>query len=149
MNIGELCNRVVIYVHEDEPVRRVAEMMRRYHVGNVVVIQFGDKELKPVGLVTDRDVVVEVVAEGVDPDEITAGDIMSENLLLAREDEEVMDVVEAMRKKGIRRVPVVDVGGTLVGVLALDDLLQIFASGLSAMADIVGTQRYQESRLRA
>ena len=149
MKIGELCNRVVIYVHDDEPVRHVAEMMRRYHVGNVVVIQFGDKEQKPVGIVTDRDIVVEVIAQGVDPDEITAGDIMSENLLLACEDEEVMDVVEAMRKKGIRRVPVVDVDGTLVGVLALDDLLQIFASGISAMADIVGTQRHQESRLRA
>lgn len=149
MNIGDLCNRVVIYVHEDEPVRRVAEIMRRYHVGNVVVTQFGDKQQKPVGLVTDRDLVVEVMAQGVDPDEITAGDIMSENLLLAREDEEVMDVVEAMRKKGIRRVPVVDAAGTLIGVLALDDLLQLFASGLSAMADIVGTQRYQESRLRA
>ncbi|HLW73684.1 MAG TPA: CBS domain-containing protein [Gammaproteobacteria bacterium] len=149
MKIGELCNRVVIYVHEDESVRRVTEIMRRYHVGNVVVTQFGDKEQRPVGMVTDRDVVVEVIAQGVDPDETTAGDIMSEKLLIVREDEEVMDVVEAMRKKGIRRVPVVDVGGSLVGVVALDDLLQLFASGLSAMADIVGTQRYQEARLRA
>ncbi|MGE5624515.1 MAG: CBS domain-containing protein [Bacillota bacterium] len=149
MKIGELCSRVVIFVHEDESVRRAAELMRRYHVGSLVVTKYGDAEQKPLGTVTDRDIVVEVIARDVDPDELTVGDIMGEKLVIASEDDELQDVLEVMRRRGIRRVPVVDKAGALIGVLALDDLLEAFAEGLGAMAEIVSHQRFQESRKRA
>ncbi len=149
MKIGDICNRVVIYVNQDESVQRAAEMMRKYHVGNLVVTEFGDEKQVPVGIVTDRDIVVEVVAKGVDPEELTVGDVMSEELQLASEEDEVPDVLDTMRQSAIRRMPVVDASGALVGVLALDDLLQLCAADLSAIAAIVGTQRRRETVARA
>lgn len=149
MKTGDICNRVVIYVHEDESIQHAAELMRKYHVGNLVVTQFGDAKQVPIGILTDRDIVVEVTAKGVDPEDLTVGDVMSDDLTLASEDDEIPETLESMRKSGIRRMPVVDAKGTLVGILALDDLLQICAANLSAMAAIVGTQRRQESRARA
>ena len=149
MKIGDVCNRLVIDVTEDEPVRRAAELMRKYHVGTLVVTSFGDEQRAPTGIVTDRDIVVETTASGIDPDEVTVGDIMSDKVVLASEDDEVPDVLEMMRKKGIRRLPVVDRQGALVGILAVDDLLQICAENLGAMAAIVGGQRRQESKVRA
>ena len=149
MKIGDVCNRIVIYVHEDESVQRAAELMRKYHVGNLVVTELDDERQMPVGIVTDRDIVVEVIAKGVDPNELTVGDIMSKELELASEGDDVSDVLDAMRESGIRRMPVVDSAGALVGVLALDDLLQLYAADLSTIAAIVGTQRHRESAARA
>ncbi len=149
MKIGDICNRVVITITEDEPVRRAAELMRKYHVGTLVVTRFGNDQTAPVGVLTDRDIVVETIAEGVDPDEITVGDIMSDRIILGCEDDGVTGTLELMRKHGIRRIPVVDKRDALVGVLALDDLLQLFAANLDNIAAIVGGQRLQESQARA
>ena len=149
MKVGDVCNRLVIDVTEDEPVRRAAELMRKYHVGTLVVTSFGDEQRAPTGIVTDRDIVVETTASGIDPEEVTVGDIMTDKVVVATEDDEVPDVLEMMRKKGIRRLPVVDSQGALVGILAVDDLLQICADNLGAMAAIVGGQRRQETKVRA
>lgn len=149
MKIGDVCNRIVIYVHEDESVQRAAELMRKYHVGNLVVTELDDERQMPVGIVTDRDIVVEVIAKGVDPNDLTVGDVMSKELELASEEDDVSDVLDAMHESGIRRMPVVDSAGALVGVLALDDLLQLYAADLSTIAAIVGAQRHRESAARA
>lgn len=150
MNIGEVCNRVVIHVTSDEPVRRAAELMRKYHVGYLVVTEFGDQELVPVGTVTDRDIVLESVAAGIDPDEITVGDIMDQDPpLVADEADELPQLLDAMREQGVRRVPVVDSRRQLVGVLTLDDVLQLLSTQLGAIADVVGNQRRHESKVRA
>jgi len=149
MKVGDVCNRLVVDVTEDEPVRRAAELMRKYHVGTLVVTSYGDEQRVPTGIVTDRDIVVETTASGIDPDEVTVGDIMSDKVVMATEEDEVPDVLEMMRKRGIRRLPVVDGKGSLVGILAVDDLLQICADNLGAMAAIVGGQRRQETKVRA
>jgi CBS domain-containing protein len=149
MKAGDACNRVVIDITEDEPVRRAAELMRKYHVGTLVVTRFGDEQHVPVGIITDRDIVVETTAAGLDPEEVTVGDIMTDKLVQAAEDDEIPDVLELMRKKGVRRMPVVNLQGGLVGVLAVDDLLQLCAEDLGAIAEIVGGQRSQETKLRA
>lgn len=148
MKAGDLCNRLVIDITEDESVQRAAELMRKYHVGMLVVTGYGDTEHAPVGVVTDRDIVVEATAEGIDPEEVTVGDIMCDEVVMAAEDDEVPDVLEMMRKKGVRRLPVVDAKGTLVGILTVDDLLQLCAEDLGAMAAIVGGQRRRESKVR-
>jgi len=149
MKVGDVCNRVVIFVTQDEPVQRAAELMRKYHVGNLVVTEFGDKDKVPVGVITDRDIVLEVVAKGIDPEDITVGDIISQDPpLVAGEEERIPDILEAMREQGVRRVPVVGAKRDLVGVLALDDLLQMIAIQLGTMADIVGSQRLQEAEAR-
>jgi CBS domain-containing protein len=149
MNIEDICNRVVVSIGADEPVQRAAELMRQHHVGSLVVTAGADGGLEPVGVVTDRDIVVEVVAEGVDPATLTIGDIMSEEPLIASEEDDVDEVLEDMRKEGVRRIPVVDRDGALVGVFALDDLLQMMATQMDLVAGIVGSQRTVESELRA
>lgn len=149
MKVGDVCNRLVIDITEDEPVRRAAELMRKYHVGTLVVTTFGDEQRAPTGIVTDRDIVVETTAAGIDPEEVTVGDIMTEQVVVAAEQDEVPETLELMRKKSVRRLPVVDDKGTLVGILAVDDLLQLCAEDLGAMAAIVGGQRRQEAKARA
>ena len=149
MNIGDICNRVVVSIGAEEPVQRAAELMRQYHVGSLVVTAAANGGLEPVGMVTDRDIVVEVVAKGVDPAKLTTGDIMSEEPLIAREQDDVDEVLEDMRKEGVRRIPVVDGEGVLLGVFALDDLLQMMATQMDLVAGIVGSQRTVESELRA
>jgi len=150
MNVGEICNRVVIHVTTDEPVRRAAELMRKYHVGYLVVTESGDRDMVPIGTVTDRDIVLESVAAGIDPDDITVGDITDQDPpLVADESDDLSELLDAMRDRGIRRVPVVDARRQLIGVLSLDDVLQILGAQLGAISEIVGSQRHYESKVRA
>lgn len=148
MNVGAVCNRVVICVNRDESARRAAELMRKYHIGALVVTDFGDERNAPVGIVTDRDIVVEVVARDIDVNELTVGDIMSEDPLIAEEGDSIAGTLDAMHHLGVRRVPVVDKARKLVGILALDDMLPLFASQIGDLAVIVGTQRRSEAKTR-
>ncbi len=149
MNIGDICTRAVVSIAVDEPVRQAAELMRNHHVGSLVVTETADGGLAPVGMLTDRDIAVGVVAKEVDPETVTVGDIMSTGALIADEEDEVGEILEDMRKEGVRRVPVVDQTGILVGIFSLDDLLQFMALQMDLVAGIVGSQRSEEARLRA
>jgi CBS domain-containing protein len=98
--------------------------------------------------VTDRDVVIEVLAEGVDMQGVTVGDVMSFELVTAREHDDLFDTIKAMRAKAVRRVPVVDASGALVGILSVDDLLEIFAEHLADLAALVRREQNREQRQR-
>lgn len=149
MNIGDICTRAVVSIGVDEPVRQAAELMRNHHVGSLVVTESADGGLTPVGMLTDRDIAVGVVAKVVDPETVTVGDIMSTGALIAEEVDDIGEILEDMRKEGVRRVPVVDQGGILIGIFSLDDFLQIMALHMDLVAGIVGSQRLEETRLRA
>lgn len=149
MNVGDICSRAVVSIGTDEPVQQAAELMRRYHVGTLVVTQPASAGDEPIGVITDRDIVIGVVAKEVDPDTLTVGDVMSGEPVIAEEDDDLNDVLDDMRREGVRRIPVVDSAGTLVGVFALDDLLQLLATQLNLVAGIVGSQRSEERRKRA
>ncbi|MGH8278719.1 MAG: CBS domain-containing protein [Gammaproteobacteria bacterium] len=149
MNVGDMCSRAVVSISAYEPVQQAAELMRRYQVGTLVVTQPASGGDEPIGVITDRDIVIGVVAKHVEPDTLTAGDVMSAEPLIAEEHDDVNDVLDDMRREGVRRIPVVDQAGTLVGVFALDDLLQILATQLNLVAGIVGSQRTEERRKRA
>jgi len=149
MNIGDICNRVVACIGVDESAQEAAELMRQLHVGTLVVTGPDSEQSAPVGILTDRDLVVEVMAKAVDANSVTVGDIMSDELLIADEDGDISDILEAMRTDGVRRVPVLNQDGALVGVLALDDVLRLYARDIERMAGIVGSQRLHESRARS
>ncbi len=122
--------------------------MREYHVGDLIVVESIDAPL-PVGVVTDRDLVVEVLAETVDPTAVTAGDIMSSDLVVARESESLWDTLKRMRARGVRRVPVVDDrNGRLVGILSADDVMDLLAEEFSALARIPFREREREQVMR-
>jgi CBS domain-containing protein len=148
MAIGEICNREVVYVNRDVTVHAACKLMRHYHVGSLVVVdETGGKRL-PVGILTDRDIVVEIDAMDLDPKVITAGDIMSSALVTVPENHGVLETIEVMRFKGVRRMPVVDAEGRLAGIVTIDDLLEVLAEELTDIARIVSREQSHEQQAR-
>jgi CBS domain-containing protein len=148
MSIGSVCNREVVYVNREVTVHAASRLMRHYHVGSLVVVDETAGKRVPVGLVTDRDVVVEVLAMDLDAKVMTAGDIMSQELVTAPESLSVQQAIELMRFKGVRRLPVVDDDGRLAGIVTIDDLLGVMADNLAAIAHVVGREPKREARTR-
>jgi len=123
--------------------------MRHHHVGSIVVVeQMNGGQRLPIGIVTDRDVLVEVTAVDLDAFTITVGDIMGPELVTARESEGVLEAMEIMRYKGVRRLPIVGADGQLVGIVTIDDLLEILAEELGELAKIVVRERSREATTR-
>lgn len=148
MPIGEICNREVFIVQRDTTVQEAAQLMRQHHVGALVVVQEVSGKRKPVGLVTDRDLVVEVLATQLDAETITVGDIMLPELVTVPESSGVFEAIQFMRAKAVRRLPVVDGQGALIGIVALDDLLSLLAEELSELSVLVSREQEKESRGR-
>ena len=148
MSIGEFCNRDVVIVHKGENAVEAAKLMRQYHVGDVVVVMGKDDKTVPVGILTDRDIVIELVAEQVDPESVSVGEVMSDNLITISESDELLDTIEQMRSKGVRRAPVVSKEGELVGILTLDDLLDFLAEALNGLVLLTGREQYRERETR-
>ena len=147
--IASICNRDVAFTTRETTVAAGAKLMRHGHVGSLVVVEKmnGGKRV-PVGIVTDRDIIVEVIATGLDPSVITVGDIMSENLVVGRESDTVLETLEIMRFKGVRRLPTVDRDGQLVGIVTVDDLLEMLAEELNELARIVAREQSHEVSAR-
>jgi CBS domain-containing protein len=148
MPIGEICNRDVIFSNREDTVADAAKLMREHHVGGVVVVDERDGRRFPVGIVTDRDLVVEILATELDQKVITVGDIMLAELVTVKESTGIFEAVQYMRSKTVRRLPVVNESGELVGVLTLDDLLELLAEELLAISKLVSYQRQKETRRR-
>lgn len=149
MRLGEICTRNVVTVERHTPVPEMARMMRSHHVGNVIVADRAARGTIPVGIVTDRDIVVQVIAAGLDPARLTAGDIMTQDLITAPDDQNAFDTVEQMQRNGIRRLPVVDRMGILVGIIAADDLLELFAMQFTSLSKVAVTERKLELHAHA
>jgi CBS domain-containing protein len=148
MPIGEICNRDTVIVKRDDTVLEAAKLMRQHHVGDVIVVEERGGVTVPVGIVTDRDLVVEIMATELDPDVITVGDIMEQELVTVNEGVGVFEAIQYMRSKTVRRLPVVDKDNALVGILTLDDLLELLSEELLAISKLVSYQRQRETRHR-
>lgn len=148
MGIGTLCNREPVYVDRDVTVNAATKLMRHYQVGSLVVVDDVGGKRTPVGMVTDRDIIVEVYAMDLDAQVLTAGDIMSQTLVTAPESLGVLDTLALMRAKRVRRVPIVDGENQLTGIVAIDDLLGVLADELSDISRIVSREHIQETQRR-
>lgn len=148
MSINTLFNPNVATVSAGEDVAAAAELMREEHVGDLIVVEQRGAGMVPVGILTDRDIVVGVVAKRVAPDQVTVGDTMTRDVLTVREDASLEYAVREMRRRGVRRAPVVRANGDLVGVIALDDLIQHFAVQLGRLADLIRLEQNTETRSR-
>jgi len=148
MEVGKLCTVDTICCTRDESVQGAAFLMRKHHVGDIVVVDEADGVPVPAGIVTDRDIVVSVVALGLDPNGLQVGDIMTDDLLTADEHDDVTVTIERMRLRGIRRVPVVGEGGRLAGIVSADDLLGFLAEEMEDLARISPYQQQHERRMR-
>jgi CBS domain-containing protein len=148
MNVGEICNREVILTERRTPVTDAAKLMREQHVGSLVVANKTAQGWVPVGILTDRDIVVAVVAGGVDPAKLMVDDVMGGELVTVREGDSVFDVLGLMRRRGIRRVPVLAPNGTLAGIVTIDDLLEIVADELNDLVRAITAEQSRETKTR-
>jgi predicted transcriptional regulator len=146
MNVGELCNREVVVVAQEATVLDAAKLMRRYHVGDLVVVEERQGRSFPIGILTDRDIVIELIAAEVDFEAVRVGDVMAYELLSVGEEEAVADTIKLMRDKGVRRVPVVNRQGSLEGIIAVDDLLDLLAEQMKDIVGLIGRERQKEQR---
>lgn len=146
MPIGELCSREVVFVTRGESIRAAAQIMRQHHVGDVVVVEEKPTQREPVGIVTDRDIVIEVIAKDLDLDSVTVGDIMSFNLVTARETDGIYETIQFMRTKGVRRLPVVNSKGGLVGILTVDDIIGLLSEEMTELAKLISREQALEKK---
>ena len=148
MTIGTICTRETIVAKREDTIVAVAKLMRRHHVGDIVIVKEGEAGNVPIGIVTDRDLVVEILAQELSPDAVTVGDIVSHDVVTVRETDGIWDTVQKMRIKGVRRMPVVDERGGLAGIVALDDLLELLSDELSGLTKIIDRERERERTAR-
>lgn len=144
MTIGEICIRRVVIGARETSIYQAAKLMREYHAGDLVVTdEIGDKRA-PVGIVTDRDIVIAVLAEGLNPEGLTVGEIMTGGLVTVNEHDGVFETLRLMRSEGVRRAPIVDGSGALIGIVSLDDLLELIAEELGDLAGLIREERRKE-----
>ncbi len=148
MSIGEICNREVIVCRPDESIQAAARLMRNHHVGDVVVVEGRGSERIPVGILTDRDIVIELLAEEVDLNAISVADVMSCMPITAQEDDDLLTTLEYMRDKGVRRIPIVNQEGGLEGILAVDDIIELVAEQLTDLVRLISRESRHERQTR-
>jgi CBS domain-containing protein len=141
--LKDFATSVVAVVEPETPALVVAQLMRKHHIGALVVVDAQEKT-RPVGIVTDRDLVLELMAEGLDPAIFTAGDIMSVDLVLARPDMDAMDAVQLMKKHRLRRLVIADAATRLVGIVTMEDVLELLARELADLASALAGARDRE-----
>ena len=147
MNIGEICSRVVVVVRRATLVTDAARLMRQHHVGALVVID-GDEQAQPVGIVTDRDMVIEVLAANAAVPGLTVGEIMAPAIVTVGPDDGVFETIGMMQTKGVRRVVVVDDARRLIGIVSLDDLLEVLAEEMIGLAKTISGEQRRERKAR-
>jgi CBS domain-containing protein len=149
MLLKDVLTPSVVWAERHTQVLEAARLMRHHHVGDLVVVDNPQDERTPLGIVTDRDLVVDVLAAGLDPATTTLGSLMRRPLVIASETEDSSAAIERMRSHGVRRVPVVDHAGRLIGIVTLNDLLKLAideASGLLGV--IMQAQRVEQQSRR-
>lgn len=148
MQLSSFCMLEVACCSPRTTVLEAAHLMRRKHTGDLVVIDDDEDSPSPVGIITDRDVVVEVLGKGLDPAVTTVGSVIRTPIVVADQGEDSSMVLERMRSNGVRRIPVVGAGGRLVGIVTADDMLRRLAADTALLTEIVSAEQTREERTR-
>jgi CBS domain-containing protein len=145
MTVGEFCNRQVVFARRQESIAEAARRMRDLHVGTLVVIDEHNGQRRPIGVVTDRDLVIRVLAqEGPPVGATVVGEVMTSKLVTAQEGDDLVDALKKMRSFGVRRLPVVNERGGLEGILSFDDLVEFVADELSDLSSLLAREQKHE-----
>ena len=148
MNAGDVCNRIVTVAERNMPLLEAAQLMRDRHVGCLVVVDETGAGRSVVGMLTDRDIVTMVVAKELEVSKLLVEDVMIPEVVTALEEDSIKDLLATMKRKGLRRLPVVTPAGILVGLITLDDLLPLMAEQVRDMATVIEAEYLHERRDR-
>ncbi len=135
--IGAIGTRPAITASPDTTIREAAHRMRTRKVGALVVV---DGRGEPLGILTDRDITVNVVAQGSDPSSVRVGSLVKRRPIVIREDAGILDATKLMSRRGVRRLPVVDRAGKVTGMVSLDDLLMLLGAELGGIASALASE---------
>ncbi|HEX5685024.1 MAG TPA: CBS domain-containing protein [Ideonella sp.] len=149
LTAGDVCTRIVAISFRSVRLAEAAQTMRDQQVGCLVVVEESDPGRTVVGILTDRDIVVSVLAKDQDARYMVVSQAMTADVVTAREEDSVLDVLELMRRKGVRRVPVTGPQAVLVGIVTLDDLLEVVSQEMQALAGAIGSGRARERAAHA
>lgn len=148
-DVGSLCTREVVTATPDTPLLDVASLMRTHHVGDVVIVEQRGHRSHPIGIVTDRDIVLGGVVDAADRlRDLVAQDLITHELVTIREDDNIDLALDVMQDNGVRRVPVVDDDGALVGILSIDDLIECLGERLRQISGLFARGQENEERER-
>ena len=148
LNVGGICNRAVVFAYKHMSVAEAARLMLEEHVGSLVVVEETDNGRVVIGMLTDRDIVVAVVARDFNAQTLRVADVMSSGLVTARAEDSVHDVLGLMRRHGVRRIPITTEQDVLIGIVTLDDLLEIAAEELRGFVQAIESERKREAHVR-
>lgn len=148
LSTGEICTRSVSVAFRQTPLNEAARLMRENHVGCLVVVEEVAGKRVVAGVLTDRDIVTAVIAADLLPSALLVEDVMTTDLVTAREEDSLIDLMRAMRRKGVRRIPVVGQQDELIGIATLDDVLDILAQELSLLVAAIDSEGKRERMMR-
>ena len=148
MLLKEICTPEVACCSPETTILAAARLMRERHVGDLVVVDDPDGDLSPLGMVTDRDLVIEVLAQERNPAATTVREIMRAPIAIASGHEDAAQAAERMKTHGVRRIPVIGSDGKLAGIVSLDDLIARLAADASLLAEVVAREQSREHRTR-
>ena len=149
LTTGEICTRSVTIAFRQTALDEAARLMRENHVGCLVVVDGLANRRTVAGLLTDRDIVTAAVAADLSPRALRVEDVMTTDLVVAREEDSVIDLIRTMRGKGVRRVPVVGPNKALIGIVTFDDVLGLLTEELDLLLAVVGSESKRERMMRA
>jgi CBS domain-containing protein len=150
MKVGEHCNRYAVTIKPGAALSEAAALMREKHVGLLIVVDDAEPWRRvPVGVLTDRDIVVQVFAPGANAQALTVADVMTRNPLMASEQDDLGALLTKLREAGVRRAPVVDIYGGLVGIIAMDDAIELVTDLLCDISGLIRQEQRVERRTRA
>lgn len=149
LRAADICRTDVVTADEHTSLYDVSKLMREYHIGDVVITASGDSKGKPIGIITDRDIVVHGIACDIDLDELSAGDLSARNLVTIGPDAGISEIVNTMNANAVRRL-VVDGGTDFSGIITFDDVLWALSQIVSSLSAVTERQiqREQEAEIQ-
>lgn len=136
MPLADYCKFPVVTLSPERTVLEAAQMMRSSNVGSVVITE----QDRPIGILTDRDIVLRITALNQDPSSIPVRDVMSRNPVVVSEDLGIWELIHMMKKHAVRRFPIVSGDGKLVGIITLDDLIKLMGEELSGLGQAIASE---------
>lgn len=148
MDLRKIGKRKVATVYRDMNVGEAARIMRDSHLGDVVVIERRDGKINPIGILTDRDIVMATTALGISPFDFRVEDVMTHSLITAPSDSTLNHIIRLMKEQGIKRVPLVNETGELDAIVAVEDVIRFLTTELHELSQVYERQRELEQERR-